>query len=105
MSYNIEDIEKKLDNISKQLKNDKLKDIDYYIANQKYKEYISKYSKSYIEMSDFYYGDNLPYDIYCKEFNKKDDRDHYLSSKKDVIELYKLFIFYGMLEYSLKMIS
>ena len=29
-------------------------------------------------------------------------KSHYLQSKEDVIELYKLFLFYGMLEYYLK---
>ena len=37
-------------------------------------------------MSDFYVGEELP-------------REHYLQSKKDVIELYKLFVYYGMIEH------
>tara|TARA_B110000495_G_scaffold194453_1_gene200826 strand:+ start:1532 stop:1942 length:411 start_codon:yes stop_codon:yes gene_type:complete len=78
-------------------------ELDYFKANKAYKEYISRYSKAYIEMSEYYYGPELPYDIYCKEFNKKNinETNHYLSSKKDVKELYSLFLFYGMLEYTL----
>ena len=60
-------------------------------------------SKQDLELSDFYYGPELPYDIYCKEFKKKnirifDLKGTYLESKKDIIELYKLFIFYGLFE-------
>ena len=68
--------------------------------NDKYKKWISQYSKEYIEMSEWYYGPELPYDIYCKEFKKKnlrlfDLKGTYLESRKDIIELYKLFILYS----------
>ena len=54
-------------------------------------------------MSDFYYGEELPYDIYCKEFKKKnlrlfDLKGTYLDSKKDIIELYIMFAFYAFAE-------
>lgn len=73
------------------------KDNHYLMINNLYKKYISQYSKSYIELSEYYYGEELPYDIYCKEFQKEKEAT-YLDSPKDVIELYKLFIYYGMLE-------
>lgn len=58
---------------------------DYQKKNDIYKNWINRYSKSYIEMSEFYVGEELP-------------REHYLQSKQDVIELYKLFMYYGMME-------
>ena len=118
---NLDEIDKKLNKISaksKKLDEDYIKMIDnialnddtnstyeyfpekdkhYLMINNLYKKYISQYSKSYIEMSEYYYGEELPYDIYCREF-KKDQPSTYLDSPKDVIELYKLFIYYGMLE-------
>ena len=71
-------------------------DVGYIIANKKYKKWISSYSKEYIELSEWYYGEELPYNIYCKEFQK--NKGTYLDSPEDVKELYKLFFFYGMLE-------
>ena len=90
--------------ISKNIKNNKNSDIitkekakqEYYSQlpkhekiyqknNDKYKELISQFSKSYLEMSDFYVGPELP-------------REHYLQSKKDVQELYLLFAFYALAE-------
>ena len=82
---------------------DSLKDIfgeedsGYIIANKKYKKWINSYSKEYIEMSEWYCGEELPYSVYCKEFRK--DYGTYLDSPEDVKELYKLFMYYGMLEY------
>ncbi len=75
-------------------------DAGYIIANKKYKEWIHSYSKEYIEMSEWYYGEDLPYSVYCKEFRK--DKGTYLDSPEDVKELYKLFMYYGMLEYFLR---
>jgi hypothetical protein len=49
----------------------------YQIKNDKYKELISNFSEAYLEICDFYVGDNLP-------------REHYLQSKKDIYELYLL---------------
>lgn len=64
---------------------------DYQEKNDIYKDWINSYSKSYIEMSEFYVGEELP-------------REHYLQSKKDVIELYKLFMYYGMMDYYLSIL-
>ena len=44
---------------------------EYHRANEAYKRYISQYSKEYIELSEYYYGPELPYDVYCREFNVK----------------------------------
>ena len=68
---------------------------EYHRVNEKYKEYISRFSKSYIEMSEFYYGPELPYEIYKKHF-KKDTP--YLDSKKGIEDMYGLFIFYMIAE-------
>ena len=68
---------------------------EYLYINSLYQQYISQYSKEYIEMSEYYYGEYLPYDIYCREFKK--DQGTYLESKKDIQELYFLFMFYGLL--------
>lgn len=75
-------------------------DSGYIIANKKYKEWIQSYSKEYIEMSEWYCGEELPYNVYCKEFKKSEGT--YLDSPEDVKELYKLFMYYGMLEYFFK---
>ena len=72
-------------------------DSGYIIANKKYKEWINSYSKEYIEMSEWYCGEELPYSVYCKEFKKNEGT--YLDTPEDVKELYKLFMYYGMLEY------
>jgi hypothetical protein len=127
MKWNLDDLESRLNDASEGLKkcdedlkkttekiyyNDKtnesvecLKDIlgessEYIIANKKYKEWIESYSKEYIEMSEWYYGEELPYSVYCKEFKKSEGT--YLDSPEDVKELYKLFMYYGMLEYFFK---
>ncbi len=72
-------------------------DKHYLVINNMYKKYISQYSKEYIEMSEYYYGDELPYEVYCKEFKKDRKEATYLDTPKDVKELYGLFMFYGML--------
>ena len=72
---------------------------DYFIINEAYKNYISQYSKEYIEMSEWYYGPELPYKIYLKEFRK--DKQTYLDDKESIKELYSLFMFYGLLQYYL----
>ena len=103
----INSLEEKLNNISKLSKNIDL-ELDYKKANEKYKTLISGFSLAYLEMSDFYYGEELPYDIYCKENNKQlpinseiDLKGTYFDTKEDIIELYKLFIFYGYFEFML----
>lgn len=72
---------------------------DYFLKNEAYKKYISQYSKEYIEMSEWYYGPELPYDIYIKEFRK--EKETYLDNKESIKELYSLFMFYGLLQYYL----
>ena len=120
MKWNLDDLESKLSSISDTSKKEdkKMKKIiqniadkddtkqsyeylpqeerEYRIINDAYKKYISQYSQEYIEMSDFYYGPELPYNIYCKEFKKS--KRTYLDSPEDIKELYSLFMFYGMLE-------
>ena len=120
MKWNLDDLESKLSSISDTSKKEdkKMKKIiqniadkddtkqsyeylpqeerEYRIINDAYKKYISQYSQEYIEMSDFYCGPELPYNIYCKEFKKS--KGTYLDSPEDIKELYSLFMFYGMLE-------
>tara|TARA_B100001094_G_C17395807_1_gene423431 strand:- start:39 stop:455 length:417 start_codon:yes stop_codon:yes gene_type:complete len=71
---------------------------DYHNMNEAYKRYISQYSKEYIEMSEYYYGPELPFDVYQKEKmgNKRSikEGDTYLDTAQDVKELYALFIFF-----------
>jgi hypothetical protein len=110
MKWDFNDLEKKLNNSSKiskqideqnnttlkqKIKTDKY---DYFNVNNAYKKYISQYSKAYIELSEYYYGSELPYNIYVKEFKKNTLEGTYLDTQNDIKELYKLFIFYGMLE-------
>tara|TARA_B100001094_G_scaffold287975_1_gene303857 strand:+ start:8108 stop:8506 length:399 start_codon:yes stop_codon:yes gene_type:complete len=127
MVWDIDSIESKLDKVSKDLddsneqfkvltkklyKKDEttqtyevLKEIlsedeaEYFFINEIYKYWISHYSKEYIEMSDWYYGPELPYDIYCKEIRKYNGT--YLDSSKDIGELYALFIFFTMYQFTL----
>ena len=120
MKWDFNDLENKLNNASETLNDvenivDKIKndlicngkmeeEINYFKVNNAYKNYINQYSKSYIELSEYYYGPELPYNIYIKEFRNKSKESTYLDTKEDVKELYKLFIFYGLLEYYLKTI-
>jgi hypothetical protein len=57
----------------------------YQKKNDTYKELISQFSEAYLEISDFYVGDELP-------------REHYLQSKGDIQELYLLFFIAGLAE-------
>ena len=129
MQYDFEKIEQKLSKVSEELKKsetqfketvqkisekdetkesyDILYDVlskeekEYHQANEAYKRYISQYSKAYIEMSEWYYGPELPYEIYRREFKKSkiiQEGDTYLDSPEDVKELYKLFIFFMMFQ-------
>ena len=73
---------------------------EFQKVNRAYQQYISQFSKEYIEMSDYYYGPTLPYEIYCKEFKKGYiENSTYLDNPNDVQELYKLFIFYMMVDF------
>ena len=71
---------------------------EYMIYNDRYKDLISQYSLSYLEMSEWYVGEYLPYNIFLKEIK---GIHTYLDSKEDVKELYKLFIFMFLFECSL----
>jgi hypothetical protein len=57
----------------------------YQKKNEEYKELISYFSKSYLEICDFYVGPELP-------------RKTFLDSKKDVTELFSLFIIGALCE-------
>ena len=111
MKWDISSLENKLNNISNELKNENnnieksvnksLKkilfkkdenEINYFKVNEAYKKYISQYSIAYIEMSEYYYGPELPYDVYCREFKKNGGT--YLDTPQDVKDLYALFLFY-----------
>ena len=116
---NIEELEKKLNDCNKSLKNDtSIQDIskdllenesemnlndkenikntyyetypknerEYQIMNDKYKKWISQYSKAYIEMSEHYVGEELP----------RNHESTYLDSGKDIKDLYNLFGIYAM---------
>ena len=79
---------------------------EYYRVNKAYQKYISQYSQAYIEMSENYYGPELPYDIYCREFNNNicnngnnfNTKGTYLDSPQEIKELYALFMFFGIFE-------
>ena len=66
-------------NITRELKYDMYDGLEriYQIENDKYKDLISRYSQAYLEMSDFYVGEELPRDDF----------------KKNVLDIYT-FIFY-----------
>jgi hypothetical protein len=57
----------------------------YQINNDEYKKLISGFSQAYLEICDFYVGKELP-------------RETYLDSKKDVKELFSLFILAALFE-------
>lgn len=116
---NIKELEHKLNNINNNLKNDnhdeiiknikknenfynlnideKIKiDNEYYKnlsyheklyqqKNEEYKNLISQFSNAYLEICDFYVGPELP-------------RKTFLDSKKDVEELFSLFILGALFE-------
>ena len=116
---NIKELETKLNNINKKLKNNDhdeiLKNIkqnenfenlnmdekiqidnEYYKKlsyheklyqqkNEEYKKLISKFSNTYLEICDFYVGPELP-------------RKTFLDSKKDIEELFSLFILGALFE-------
>lgn len=71
---------------------------EYRIYNDRYKALISGFSLAYLEMSDWYVGESLPYHIFLKE---KKGFSTYLDSKEDIKELYKLFVFVFLFECSL----
>ena len=98
----LQDSEKSLQKISQNIKDNPMTDADdkelarnefyshmskyeadYQRANDDYKELISRYSKPYLQMSDFYVGPKLP-------------THSFLSSKEDVCQLYGLFVLLGV---------
>lgn len=114
MKWNLDELESKLNKISDDLNetDKKINKIDknirdnerkthYQEMNEKYKQWISQYSKEYIEMSEWYYGEELPYDVYCREMKIVSDDSTYLDSPKDVKELYSLFIFFSLFHFNL----
>ena len=64
----------------------------YLLMKKNYKNLIHQFSIPYLEMSDWYIGEDLSYHEYCKIFYPT-----YLDSKKDIQELYSLFLFYSIL--------
>lgn len=122
MKLNLDSLESKLNNISEELdkseihfkqiikniyhkssdfEENKYLNPDYIKINDAYKKMISQYSKEYSEMADWYYGPELPYNIYCKEFKKSNGKNTYLDNPNELQELYFLFIFYAMYNYTL----
>jgi hypothetical protein len=71
---------------------------EYKIYNDRYTRLISQYSRAYLEMSEWYVGEYLPYHIFIKEIK---GIHTYLDSKADIRELYKLFGFMLLFELSL----
>ena len=55
-------------NVTRELKYTMYEGLDklYEINNDKYHDLIGRYSKAYLEMSDFYVGENLPKDDFKK---------------------------------------
>jgi|TARA_B110000208_G_scaffold182573_1_gene234446 hypothetical protein len=70
---------------------------EYMMYNDKYQFLISKFSLAYLEMSEWYVGDYLPYNIFIREIKGVNT---YLDSKEDVKELYRLFICLFLFELS-----
>jgi hypothetical protein len=74
---------------------DKEKDQEdhYLLMRDRYHKYIHSFSPAYIQMSEMYIGPELTRDKYQKIFHPT-----YLDSKEDIKELYKLFVFYLLVE-------
>ena len=91
--------EKDNTNITKEYLSDVFKskdEIEFCIYNKAYKQWISQYSKEYIEMSDWYYGKELPRDIFYKEKYNFNKNGTYLDNQTEIYELYLLFLFFTM---------
>jgi len=69
----------------------------YFLINEEYKALISNFSQAYVEMSEWYCGAEIPFEVYQKIYKKK-CYGTYLDSKEDVKELYKLFAFMFLFE-------
>jgi hypothetical protein len=81
------------ENKIKKQKEEQQKEDHYLLMRDRYKQYISSFSKEYIEMSELYIGPELTRHMYQRIFHPT-----YLDSKEDVRELYKLFVFYLLIE-------
>jgi hypothetical protein len=87
--------DKTIQEIAENLKENQSLDLDdkinvknellYQENNDEYKELISQFSKAYLELCEFYVGPELP-------------GETYLDSKKNMMELILLFIFFAMWE-------
>ena len=69
----------------------------YFLINEEYKALISNFSQAYVEMSEWYCGPEIPFEVYRKIYKNK-YYGTYLDSKEDVKELYKLFAFMFLFE-------
>ena len=83
-NQNIEDYDK-IDSINHKFSKLSTYEKIYQTKNIEYKKLISNYSQAYLELCDFYVGPELP-------------RETYLDSKKDIVELYTLFILGAIFE-------
>tara|TARA_Y100000817_G_C16859264_1_gene545186 strand:+ start:539 stop:925 length:387 start_codon:yes stop_codon:yes gene_type:complete len=83
-NQNIEDYDK-IDSINHKFSKLSTYEKIYQKKNIEYKKLISNYSQAYLELCDFYVGPELP-------------RETYLDSKKDIVELYTLFILGAIFE-------
>ena len=83
-NQNIEDYDK-IDSINHKFSKLSTYEKIYQEKNIEYKKLISNYSQAYLELCDFYVGPELP-------------RETYLDSKKDIVELYTLFILGAIFE-------
>ena len=90
ISKNIKDSEFGDDYLKKKAKDDYYSQFSesekiYQIKNDEYKKLISGFSQAYLDICDFYVGPELP-------------RKTYLDSKKDIKELFSLFILGALFE-------
>ena len=72
-------------------------DKEYIQIKDEYEKCISQFSLSYLEMSEWYVGPELDRKTYDK-YKQKQMSKTYLDSPKDVVELYKIFAFYSIME-------
>lgn len=72
-------------------------DKEYIQVKDEYEKCISQFSLAYLEMSEWYVGPELDRKTYDK-YKQKQMSKTYLDSPKDVVELYKIFAFYSIME-------
>lgn len=90
ISKNIKDNEFVDEHLKKKAENDYYSQFSesekiYQIKNDEYKKLISGFSQAYLDICDFYVGPELP-------------RETYLDSKKNIKELFSLFILAALFE-------